>query len=65
MDIRGVLTWVNSRPISKNITKVRRKGIDNSQIIIYDRNKSAINEDGTLHCFTEEEMTSNDWEIIE
>lgn len=65
MNIKGVLNWINTRPSAKNITKVRRKGIDNSPIIVYDIHKSAIDENGLLHCFSKEEMESNDWEIVE
>ena len=44
--------------------RVKRKSIDNNDYIMYDKNGSALNLDGCLHCFTEEELNADDWEIF-
>jgi hypothetical protein len=40
--------------------RVKRKSIDNNNYIVYDKNGSALNPDGYLHCFTEEELNADD-----
>jgi len=44
--------------------RAKRKSIDNNDYIVYDKNGSALNPDGYLHCFTEEELNADDWEIF-
>ena len=44
--------------------KKKKKSIDNNDYIMYDKNGSALNSDGCLHCFTEEELNADDWEIF-
>ena len=44
--------------------RVKRKSIDNEEYVVCDKNGSALNTDGCLHCFTEEELKAEDWEIF-
>lgn len=44
--------------------RVKRKSIDNGEYIVYDKFGTALNKDGFLHCFTDEELQADDWEIF-